>query len=184
MIRNLPAPALALPLAAALGLSAFGQILLQSSFRQTCHPVSLFRANTTADPARIRDWSATLSAQGTLNRMIAVEITDLIWIAGLAATAILMTLLAARLLRRRNPAASDRLYRIAPYTALAPALDLVENVVSLAMLSDPTGFPDTLAHLHAAASWAKLAAIGTVATAIPAYAICAAIRGKGAGEES
>lgn len=159
------------------GLAAVAaQIWLQATFATVDHPVPLGTANTTADPATLRGWYATLAAQGTLDRMVATELVDLAWIAALAAVAVLATRLAAHSLRRRNPPVSRLLTRAAPWTALAPGLDLVENTLSLAMLADPTGFPDALAPAHAAVSWLKLAAVVGVAVLVPAVTVAGRLR--------
>ncbi|WP_052731722.1 hypothetical protein [Devosia geojensis] len=177
MMRRLPLPALLVLLAAAVAIAVAGQVLLQATFASVKHPVSLFVANTTADPQTVRGWYSALVEQGTLERMVATELVDFVWIGGIACAVFLLTLTCARLLARRNPVASARLYGIAPWVTLAPLLDVVENGFSLLMLSDPMGFPDVLAYLHAAASWIKLAAIVAVATSLPSYALWAAWAG-------
>lgn len=160
-------------LAVAVPAAVAAQVWLQATFATVGHPASLGAANTTADPQTVRDWFATLAAQGTLDRMVATELVDLAWIGALAAVLVLGTLLAARLLDPRHPAAARRLRAIAPWTALAPGLDLVENALSLIMLADPSGFPDALAPAHAAASWLKLISIVGVAVLVPAVTIAA-----------
>ena len=151
---------------AAVAAAVAAQVWLQATFATVGHPVSLGAANTTADPAVVRGWYATLAEQGTLDRMVATELVDLAWIAALAAVLVIGTMLAAHLLRDRRPQLAGVLRRAAPWTALAPALDLVENALSLTMLADPTDFPDGLAIAHAAASWAKLVAVIAVPVAL------------------
>ncbi len=175
-----PTAVLALAVVLSAVLAAVAQVWLQGTFATVGHPASLAASNTQADPLVVRDWFARLQAQGTLDRMVDTELVDLAWVVSLAMFLVSVTLLASRLLVRHNPAASRRLTRLAPWTAVAPALDLMENAFSLAMLADPAGFPDALAPVHATASWLKLAAIISVAVAVPAYTLWAATVGSGA----
>ena len=82
--------------------AATGQAWLQATFATVRHPVTLGVANTTADAETVRGWYRVLLAQGTFDRMVATELVDLVWVSGVAATAVLLTVLAARLLERRN----------------------------------------------------------------------------------
>ncbi|WP_152364396.1 hypothetical protein [Microlunatus speluncae] len=176
-------PVLALALFGALGVAVGGQVALQASFARVRHPESLATANLTADAETVRGWYQQLAAQGTLDQMIITETVDYLWMAGLAASLVLVTFLAAALVRRRHSKAAARLHRLAPAMIAAPALDAVENALSLIMLSDPVGFPDPLAYAHAGVSMIKVvAAIGS-ATVVPAYAVWALIRG-GTGTDS
>lgn len=170
---------LAVGLAIAAIAAVLAQVLLQRSFAAVDHPVSLAEANITADAATVRGWYRVLVGQGTLDQLVFTERIDYLWMIALGTTVVLATLLAARLLRFRNPLASRRLRRLAPWTALAPGIDGVENVLSLIMLSDPFGFPDHLAVAHAWISRLKLAAILLAAVVAPGYALAAMLTGKG-----
>jgi hypothetical protein len=154
--------------------AATGQVWLQATFATVRHPVSLGAANTMADPETVRAWYEQLIEHGTLDRMVATELVDLVWIVGLAGTMVMLTLVAAALLERRNPAASRRLVLLAPWAALPPASDLVENSISLVMLSDPLNVSAALVVAHATVSWVKVAAIVAVGVALPVYALWAA----------
>jgi hypothetical protein len=156
-------------LAAAVALAMVGQVWLQATFATVRHPMSLGVANTTADAETVRGWFRVLIAEGTLDRMVATELVDLVWVAGVVASVVLLTLLAARSLEGRNPPAARLLRRLAPWTAFAPGLDAVENGLSLVMLADPLGFPAPLAAAHAAVSWVKLAAMVAVGVGVPAF---------------
>lgn len=171
-------PGLLVALLGAVGVAVGGQVALQLMFAQVRHPVSLAAANLTGDPATVRGWYRVLIEQGTLDRMVLTEVVDYLWMAGLGGCLVLITLLAAELLRRRNPPARARLRRIAPLMITAPAVDAVENALSLIMLGDPTGFPDPLAYAHATVSAIKLAAAVGSATVVPAYAVWAFVRGR------
>ncbi len=164
-------------LTGSVGLAVLGQILVQRTFAGVRHPVTLAEANLGFDAETVRGHYRVLAAQGTLDRMVATELVDVIWSVGLAASLTMIVLTAAALLRHRNPAGSRRLRRMAPLMALAPACDVVENSVSLVMLSDPFGFPEVLAPLHAGFSVAKLTFAAASATLAPVYAIVLAARG-------
>jgi hypothetical protein len=169
-------PRLVVGFGTAVAAAVAAQVWLQATFASVRHPASLATANTTGDPAVVRGWYATLVEQGTLSRMVATELVDLAWIAALAAVLVLGTTLAARGVRRRSPQLSGMLARAAPWTALAPGLDLLENALSLVMLSNPHGFPDALAPAHAAVSWAKLAAVVAVPATLGVLTVGTLIR--------
>lgn len=170
-------------LAPALGLAAvlaaLTQVAVQRTFAAVRHPVSLGRANTTADPDLIRGWYHLLQEQGTFGWMVATELVDLGWVVAVATFVLLGTLLLSRLVARRNQPAADLLRRAAPWLALAPGLDLLENGLSLTMLADPEGFPDGLALAHAAVSRVKLGAMIAVGVAGPGFALVAYALGGG-----
>jgi hypothetical protein len=168
-------------LVVAVATAVTGQVWLQATFATVRHPVALGVANTTADAETVRGWYRVLLGQGTLDRMVATELVDLVWVSGVAATAVLLTVLAARSLERRDPPAAAVLRRIAPWTALAPGLDLAENGLSLLMLGDPLGFPAPLAAAHAAVSWVKLAAMVGVGVGVPAFWLWSLRRNRGGG---
>lgn len=171
-------PVLILALVGAVGVAVGGQFALQLTFAQVRHPVSLGTANLTADPETVRGWYRLLIEQGTLDRMVATETVDYLWMAGLGSSLVLITLLVAELLRTRNPVARLRLRRIAPWMAAAAVSDAVENAISLIMLSNPLGFPDPLSYAHAGVSVIKIIAAVASATVVPAYAVWAFIRGR------
>lgn len=176
-MRELRTPLLSVLFAASVATAVIGQVWLQATFATVRHPVTLAVANTTADPGTVRGWYRVLIEQGTLDRMVTTELVDYVWVLGLAASVVLLTVLVARLLRRRNPRASRLLSRLAPWAALAPGIDAIENALSLLMLADPLGFPDILAFAHAGVSWLKLAAIIAVSVALGVYALWAAWTG-------
>jgi hypothetical protein len=171
-------PVLILALIGAIGVAVGGQVALQLMFAQVRHPTSLGVANLTGDPDTVRGWYRVLAEQGTLDRMVLTEVVDYLWMAGLGAFLVLVTLLAGELLRHRNPPARLRLRRIAPLMIAAPAVDAVENALSLIMLSDPAGFPGLLAYAHATVSAIKITVAVGSATVVPAYAVWAFVRGR------
>ncbi|MFC7625459.1 hypothetical protein [Microlunatus sp. GCM10028923] len=170
---------LALALGLVAVLAALAQVAVQRTFAEVRHPVSLGQANTTADPGIVRGWYRQLREQDTFGWMVATELVDCLWVAAVASFVLLGTLLLSRLVSRRNPAAACLLRRAAPWVALAPALDLLENGLSLAMLADPAGFADWLAVAHAAVSRVKLGAMIAVGVAVPGFALVAYVLGGG-----
>ncbi|MFD1718752.1 hypothetical protein [Georgenia deserti] len=154
------------------------QLWLQATFRLVEHPVSLGAANLEADPGIVRGWYRTLMEHGTYGQMIRTEVVDLIWPVTLAATLFCLYRLVGGLLRRHRPRAASLIYRLAPLGIVGPAFDLVENAFSLAMLTDPFGFPDWWAAAHVWASWAKIA--GSVAAGVvgPTLTVVALVRGR------
>lgn len=155
--------ALGTTFAVALVLALLAQWNLQLTFRRVEHPVALGTANLEADPEVVRGWYAQLIEQGTYLQMIRTELVDIPWAILLGATLISLYRFVGGLLRRIHPPVSSWLVRWAPLAAVGPGFDLVENAFSLAMLTDPFGFPDWWALAHVVASWLKI--IGAVAAA-------------------
>jgi hypothetical protein len=174
-------PVLLTLLAAAVTVAVLGQVWLQATFATVRHPVPLGVANTTADPATVRGWYRALIDQGTLDRMVATELVDLMWIVGVSGSVVLLTLVAARLLEHRNPPAAHLLRRLAPWTALAPGLDVIENAISLAMLVRPLDVAAALAIGHAVVSWLKLVGMAGVGVGVLGYSLWSARSGGGGG---
>ncbi|MBE1878335.1 hypothetical protein [Myceligenerans pegani] len=163
--RPLPGNAVLLAWFVVTALAAAGvQIWLQATFRLAHHPVPLAQANLEADPAVVRGWYEQLLAQGTYLQFVRAELVDLLWPACLAGALVSLYRLIGGLLRVLDPPVARLLVRLAPFAAVGPAFDVVENGFSLAMLTDPTGFPDWWATAHVVASWCKLA--GSVLAAV------------------
>ncbi|OLT12375.1 hypothetical protein BJF78_03915 [Pseudonocardia sp. CNS-139] len=158
---------LAAALAGSVTVAVAGQVWLQATFATVRHPVALGVANAATDAPVVRGWLEVLLAQGTLDRMVATELVDLVWVVGVMASVVLLTLLAARHLETRAPRVARVLRRVAPWTALAPGLDLLENGLSLALLADPLGFPPVLAVAHGTVGTVKLAAMVAVGVVVP-----------------
>lgn len=164
----------------AIAVALACQLWMQATFREVRHPVALGPANLEPDPGVVREWYGVLVEQGTYLQMIRTELVDSVWATSLAIATWLLPCLFAALLRRRSPDVSAFLLRWSPLFALAGVLDLVENGISLVMLTDPWGFPDVLAPLHAGVSVAKLSA--AIATPVVGLSLSAygAIRGDAA----
>lgn len=159
-----PSRTLGLVFAAAAIGAGLAQLALQLAFRQVRHPVPLGAANLEPDAEVVRGWYSVLIEQGTYLWMIRTELVDLVWPVMLALAIVSLYRLVAGLLRGIDPPISRWLYRWAPVWLVGPAFDIVENAFSLAMLTDPFGFPDWWAVAHVAASWVKIA--GSVASAV------------------
>ena len=169
--------ALRIGLLVAIALAVVGQILVQVTFAQVHHPVSLAEANTTADPHAVREQYRTLVDQGTYGQFRLTETVDYLWAFGVAASLVLAMLLVARTF-----AESSRLRtiarRLAPVAAVGGLLDAAENTVSHLMLADPWGFPDWLAPLHAGIARVKIPAIVVGVTLVITGLIVRAIIGR------
>jgi hypothetical protein len=149
--------ALGLTFGATLVLALLAQLDLQLTFRLVEHPVSLAAANLEADATVVRGWYAVLLEQGTYLQMIRTELVDLLWPIALGAALIALFRFVGGLLRRVHPPISRVLFRWAPLAAIGPAFDVIENAFSLAMLTDPFGFPAWWSVAHVIASWLKIA---------------------------
>lgn len=151
---------------AVTALAAAGvQLWLQATFRLVDHPVPLAQANLEAEPAVVRGWYEQLMAQGTYLQFVRTELVDLFWPVCLGAALVSLYRLIGGLVRELHPPIARLLFRLAPFAAVGPAFDVVENGFSLAMLTDPSGFPDWWASAHVAASWCKLAGSALAAVA-------------------
>lgn len=144
---------------------------LHATFELVGHPVSLNEANGEPSAAVQREWYGRLVQQGTLGLMIRTELIDTLWAASLACVVVGVNRLAAGLLRRWSPGVAAVALALAPLGALAPAIDVAENVCSLVMLTDPFGFPDGWAAAHAGLSRAKGIGIALSATVGPGLAV-------------
>lgn len=161
-----------------LVLAAAAQVWLQLTFQQVGHPVSLWAANVEADPTVVRGWYQLLMENGTYLLMIRTEVVDLVWAVCLGVTLVAIYRLVGRLLARVDEPIARGLHRWAPLAALGPAFDLVENAVSLAMLTEPAGFPAAWAVLHATVSWLKVGCSIASAVVGPTLAVVALARGR------
>lgn len=141
-LTSLPANRrLVLQFALALLLALAAQVNLQLTFRLVHHPVPLGLANLEADPEVVRSWYRLLREQGTYLQMIRTELVDLLWALALGVALVTMCRAIGGLLRRAHPPIAGLLVRWAPLAAIGPVCDLIENAFSLAMLTDPWGFP-------------------------------------------
>lgn len=122
----------------------------------------LFAVQLAFDADVIRDQYAGLVEQGTLGTYVTTQALDYLFITGLAAFGWLLH----RLIARAHIPGS-RWHRVARLGGLlvvtSAGFDAVENLVSFAMLADPSGFPPLLAPVYsslAATKWA-IAFVGT-----------------------
>lgn len=100
------------------------------------------------DPGVLRGWFEQLMTQGTYLLLIRTEAVDLTWAAALGATIICLVRFVGAAGWERRPRLAPLLVAWAPLFAIGPLFDLVENAFSLAMLTDPYGFPDWWALAH------------------------------------
>uniref|UniRef100_UPI003B3AE900 hypothetical protein n=1 Tax=Pseudactinotalea sp. TaxID=1926260 RepID=UPI003B3AE900 len=128
--------------------------------RQVEAPVALAVYGLENDADTLREWYSRLHEASRLPLLIRSEAVDLLWAVALAATLIALVHLVAQLGATRRPRLAAAMRRWAPLIALGPVFDLVENAFSLAMLTDPAGFPDWWALAHGAAARAKFALSG------------------------
>ncbi len=160
-------------------LAAAAQVNLQLTFAQVRHPVPLGTANLEADVEVLRGWYGLLMDQGTYLLMIRTELVDIPWAVLLGLTIVALYRLVATLLRDIHPPIAAWLYRWAPVWAIGPAFDLVENAFSLAMLTDPFGFPAWWSVAHVAASWLKIAGSVVAGVVGPTLTVIALVLGRG-----
>lgn len=162
----------------ALALTLLAQVALRLTFRLVGHPVSLDAANLEADPEVVRGWYALLLDQGTYLQMIRTELVDIPWAILLGLTLVALYRLVGGLLRSVHPTIAALLFRWAPLAAIGPAFDVVENVFSLAMLTDPFGFPDWWSTAHVVAAWLKIAGVVAAATVGPTLSVIALVSAR------
>ncbi|GAB3756462.1 hypothetical protein GCM10028864_38670 [Microlunatus parietis] len=148
------------------------QLWLQATYRQVEAPVALAVYGLETDAATLRGWYADLAERSRLLLLIRTEVVDLLWAVALAATLISLVHLVAGIGARQKPRLTEAMRRWAPLFALGPTFDLIENAFSLAMLTDPAGFPNWWAMAHGTASRLKFgfsalsAVIGLTLTAV------------------
>lgn len=164
-VRRLPGNlALGTTFTVFLALALLAQVNLQLTFRLVEHPVALAATNLESDPDVVRAWFALLMERGTYLYIVRTELVDIPWAILFGSALVALYRFVGGLLRGTHAPIAAGLVRWAPLAAIGPAFDIVENAFSLAMLTDPFGFPDWWAAAHVVASWSKIA--GSVASAL------------------
>lgn len=160
---------------ASFGLLGVVNSTLNRLYEASNHPVSYAEGQTSFDAEAIKGWYGAMSDAGTLDVYVGTQIFDYVFMAALA----LFGLTLASLIRRMNkPWRQGAL--LAQFGGLAVAIgacfDAVENLISFAMLADPTGFPDALAFPYSAAAVIKFAAIAIGVVSILGATIVGLVR--------
>ncbi len=133
-------------LAASVGLLVSGLRTANEHYALSQYPPPLFQGQLAFSAELVKGWYATLLEKGTLEVYRQTQYLDFLFIVGLMSTILFTQLLLIKL----NPRES-RWYTFAVGMSFwGPALataDVWENLVTLVMLSDPTGFPNILAYV-------------------------------------
>lgn len=144
---------LSLFLAASVALGAVGLTWATVLYVRSGFPPALIAGQLAFDPAAYRTWYEVLIQKGTLSIYVRTQFVDYLFIAGLLATLYFGHLMIAK----AQPV--PRWRRLALVLAvLGPSIaasDAVENVVTLAMLSNPTDFAPWLGYLVSSISLVK-----------------------------
>ena len=129
---------------------------LTESYALSRFPVPYFQAQLSFNAAQLKGWYAQLVEWGTMDLYLRTQFIDHLFI-----LTVLMLHVVALLWGSRLFPANHRGRRImvgaALLSAIAPIADTLENLVSYVMLTDPVGFPDSLALLYSSLATIKFA---------------------------
>jgi len=152
---------------------------LDASYAASGHPVDYATGQLAFDADVIAGYYRVMQDAGTLGVYVRTQVIDFGFIAMMAAVALLLAALVARIGR---PGSAAR--RVGRWTALAgvtgAGCDVVENLISFAMLARPDAIPQALALAYSSAAAAKfglltLAMVGLAVTLV--LAIISRLRG-------
>lgn len=139
---------------------------LNASYAASRFPVPYHTAQLSFDATRIKNWYAYLIAQDTLAIYWQTQLIDFGFIATVLLLHVSVLWLVARLFEV-DSLGRHRMQVIAVLSGVAPLADALENLVSFVMLSDPAGFPDSLALVYSSFAATKFAFFVLAYVALP-----------------
>ncbi|QQS60133.1 hypothetical protein IPN41_03335 [Candidatus Falkowbacteria bacterium] len=133
-------------LVASIAILVGGLLSANTYYELSRYPVRLFAGQLAFSPEKVAEWYQFLVANDTLNIYIKTQYIDFIFIFGLMATIFFTQLLIVKLNTK-----GSRWYTFAVgmcfWGPLLATADIWENLTTLTMLSNPTGFTPTLAYI-------------------------------------
>lgn len=150
----------------ALLLNLAATAWLNASYAASKFPVPYHVAQLSFDGRQLKTWYAHLVEQGTLGVYWQTQFIDFAFIATVLVLHVSVLWWVSRLF---TAGSRGRRWMVgaAALSAVAPLADAAENLVSFAMLSDPTGFPDGLALLYSSLAAVKFAMFTFAYLALP-----------------
>ncbi|WP_146188691.1 hypothetical protein [Pseudoprimorskyibacter insulae] len=169
-------PLLAHAAATVAAFVAFNQIKarLDALYAASRHPVDYATGQTTFDAGKIKSYYAQMQDFGTLDIYAATQRFDFLFILSMAAFGGCLATLVARASR---PGTIGRNLGLAAGISLLTGcvMDVLENLISFALLANPQGFADWLALPYSAFAALKFAAITLAMGMVLASAVFAVV---------
>lgn len=144
-------------LAGALGAvvwTKFAMQILEASYARSNHPANVFTGQTGFSGALVKEYYAHMEGLGTFGIYVQTQLIDFAFILGVFMTALMFSTLAMRMARL-----DSRGFKLAKFAGLAgmfgACMDVLENLISFAMLANPAGFPDWIALPYSTAAALK-----------------------------
>ncbi|MCZ8116349.1 hypothetical protein [Silanimonas sp.] len=144
---------LGLALTASFLLGAIGLTWATVLYVRSGFPPALIEGQLAFDPHAYRAWYAVLIDKGTLPIYVRTQFVDYLFIAGLLATLFVVHLMIAK--AQPKPRWRTLALTLAVLGPVIAASDAIENIVTLTMLSNPTGFAPWLGYLVSTISSVK-----------------------------
>lgn len=145
-IKKLPLPILLVATAASTVLQTVAQAVLNTFYERSGYPVPYYVGQTSFDAAKLEGWYASMEAAGTLDVYRQTQLVDFAFIAATALLHFSLLVLVARLL----PEGAWRRAALVVVVIglLAPAFDVLENLVSFIALAEPTQIAPAVAVVY------------------------------------
>ena len=160
--------------AVAFGAFQWVRVQLDASYAASGHPVDYATGQLTFDARTIEGYYAVMIEAGTLDIYVRTQIIDFGFIACMMALSLLLGTLVARLGGRGS--LGWRLGIGAAVLGVAGAsFDVVENLLSFAMLARPQDIPQALALAYSSAAAAKFALLTLAMAAVPLSLVAGAV---------
>ncbi len=135
-IKKLSLPVLLIATGASAILQTIAQAVLNTFYDRSGYPVPYYVGQTSFDAAKLEGWYASMEAAGTLDVYRQTQLVDFAFIAATALLHVSLLVLVARLLPE-GPWRRAGLVAVV-IGLLAPAFDVLENLMSFIALAEPT----------------------------------------------
>ena len=172
-IKKLSLPILLIATIASVVLQTVAQAVLNVFYANSGFPVAYYVGQTAFDAAKLEGWYATMQAAGTLDVYWQTQFVDFGFIAATALLHFFALVLVARLL----PAGAWRRFAMALVVVglLAPAFDVLENLVSFIALANPTDVNPVVAIVYSSFASLKFLGFFAVYLWVPVGLVAAAV---------
>ncbi len=161
---------------ASVGCFNWIKLRLDASYAASNHPVDYATGQTTFDGAKIKGFYAHMTEAGTLDIYARTQLIDFAFIAAILLVGVTLGTFVTRFAQKASWGRRAGL-SVAMLATGGAACDAVENLISLVMLANPTGFPNWLAVPYSGFAVVKFALI-TAAMGALVVAIVLIVAGR------
>lgn len=169
---SLPVRILLVASVISLALQTLAQSVLNGFYERSGYPVPYFVGQTSFDASKLEGWYTAMQAGGTLEIYWQTQFVDFAFIAATALLHASLLVLVARLL-------PEAWRRVALWFALvgvlAPAFDVLENLMSFIALANPTEINPVVAVVYSSFAVLKFACFFAVYLWVPVALVAAAV---------